>query len=592
MLSALKFVAGQTGVSMEDLETGVKKMEKTIQAAADGVPEAVAALAHLGTTAAQLKNLTTDQALVRLADGVAGIANPMTRAARAMEVFGKGGTSLLPMLNQGADSIRELILQANRLGLIKTEAEVREARELQKAFEMVTGSIGSVRNAIGAGLAPMIIELSKLAMPIIKDIKEWVKENRALFDTIALVGGGATLLGIGLVAVGGGVKLLAIAISPITTIVKTLTGALGFLLKAGLAINVANPFVIIGAAAVAGGVALLTMTDDGQAALGTLKEGFEAVSTVATTTWSGISKAVANGDFAGAIEIAMLGVSIGFETAIESLKISWRAFSGFFVSQFRSATTRVADLIDSTLHGFDTIRAGFRALSEQGGGAAAPLLSTLFTGGASTALTMFGPTGAGGGGLFGLGPAIGAPNLNASREQLAQQRYEFAREINRRVQEFRQANPGAALPAGLQRGVDLVRQHNADMANDPDLLHPAAHGPNRVTPGDMADADELRDRKEREQLDAASRARIAELRRQIQEAVAKIEMKAKVDKPDKAIQKTTDSAIGKSEIKGTFNPFGVWGMGAESLTDIAKKQLEETIEIRRNTEVRNAPAFG
>ncbi len=283
---------------MEDLETGVKKMEKTIQAAADGVPEAVAALAHLGTTAAQLKNLTTDQALVRLADGVAGIANPMTRAARAMEVFGKGGTSLLPMLNQGADSIRELILQANRLGLIKTEAEVREARELQKAFEMVTGSIGSVRNAIGAGLAPMIIELSKLAMPIIKDIKEWVKENRALFDTIALVGGGATLLGIGLVAVGGGVKLLAIAISPITTIVKTLTGALGFLLKAGLAINVANPFVIIGAAAVAGGVALLTMTDDGQAALGTLKEGFEAVSTVATTTWSGISKAVANGDFA------------------------------------------------------------------------------------------------------------------------------------------------------------------------------------------------------------------------------------------------------------------------------------------------------
>ncbi len=288
----------------------------------------------------------------------------------------------------------------------------------------------------------------------------------------------------------------------------------------------------------------------------------------------------------------MLGVSIGFETAIESLKISWRAFSGFFVSQFRSATTRVADLIDSTLHGFDTIGAGFRALSEQGGGAAAPLLSTLFTGGASTALTMFGPTGAGGGGLFGLGPAIGAPNLNASREQLDSSATSLRGRSIGACRSFDRLIQVPRSRPGCNGGWTSCGQHNADMANDPDLLHPAAHGPNRVTPGDMADADELRDRKEREQLDAASRARIAELRRQIQEAVAKIEMKAKVDKPDKAIQKTTDSAIGKSEIKGTFNPFGVWGMGAESLTDIAKKQLEETIEIRRNTEVRNAPAFG
>ena len=60
-LSELSFAADQCGVEMEALETGIRKMQKTIVSAAKGSSEAQEALGLLGLTIKDLDGLSPDE---------------------------------------------------------------------------------------------------------------------------------------------------------------------------------------------------------------------------------------------------------------------------------------------------------------------------------------------------------------------------------------------------------------------------------------------------------------------------------------------------------------------------------------------------
>src|ERR1035441_987110 len=80
-LGQLKYAAEQTGVSFEDMETGIKKMKKTIVAAAQGSGASQRALMLLGVSIKDLANLTPDQQFKLLADRISAIQDPTVRAA-------------------------------------------------------------------------------------------------------------------------------------------------------------------------------------------------------------------------------------------------------------------------------------------------------------------------------------------------------------------------------------------------------------------------------------------------------------------------------------------------------------------------------
>jgi hypothetical protein len=97
-LSELGYAAQISGSDMETLELGIRKMQKTLAAAALGSKAATDALAQLGLTVDDLRGLSPDQQFKLIADKLASIQSPAIRAALAMQIFGRNGTSLLPML--------------------------------------------------------------------------------------------------------------------------------------------------------------------------------------------------------------------------------------------------------------------------------------------------------------------------------------------------------------------------------------------------------------------------------------------------------------------------------------------------------------
>lgn len=109
VLAGFKLAADNAGSSLEGVGTGLKFLSKHI-ADSDQM------LAKLGITA---KDPT--EAMIQLADVFAGIDAPSQKAALAMQLFGRSGLDLLPMLSEGSDALREQIRQGTELSHVTSD---------------------------------------------------------------------------------------------------------------------------------------------------------------------------------------------------------------------------------------------------------------------------------------------------------------------------------------------------------------------------------------------------------------------------------------------------------------------------------------
>lgn len=87
-LSQLSYAAKKCGLDNETLETGIKRMQKTLYAAANGSQEARDALAAVGLTIEDINGLPVEEKLKAIADRIAAIGSPTKRAGAAMAIFG------------------------------------------------------------------------------------------------------------------------------------------------------------------------------------------------------------------------------------------------------------------------------------------------------------------------------------------------------------------------------------------------------------------------------------------------------------------------------------------------------------------------
>jgi serine/threonine protein kinase len=100
-LSGLKFAAEQSGASIETVETGIRNMQRVLLDVQQGSSTAATTLQMLGLNIQQLQTLSPEQQFLQMAQAISKVQDPSRQAALAMELFGKSGTQLLPMLQQG-----------------------------------------------------------------------------------------------------------------------------------------------------------------------------------------------------------------------------------------------------------------------------------------------------------------------------------------------------------------------------------------------------------------------------------------------------------------------------------------------------------
>lgn len=134
-LSALRFAAELSGVQAQELDKALGALSKRLSDAARGSGEAAEAFNSLDLDPAQFKS--ADEALFALADKFARLPDGVQKSALAATIFGEDlGARLVPLLNAGAEGLRAMTEEADRLGAVVStqaaEAAVRFNDELTR----------------------------------------------------------------------------------------------------------------------------------------------------------------------------------------------------------------------------------------------------------------------------------------------------------------------------------------------------------------------------------------------------------------------------------------------------------------------------
>ncbi|GIX04629.1 MAG: hypothetical protein KatS3mg114_0498 [Planctomycetaceae bacterium] len=329
-LSELGYAADQSGASIEMLEGGVRKMQKFLLDAAEGSTTAEQTLSRLGLSLSDLGSRSPEQQFELIADRLSQIQDPAIRAATAMEVFGKTGTSLLPLMQDGAKGIADLRQQARDLGLVISTEDAQAAEVFGDRLSDLWKVIKSGVFAIGAALAPLLQDLAIRATRIAKVTADWVRENKALIVTVfkiaaGVAAGGAALIVLGTLISGVGAAF-GVAASVITG-VGTVLGVIGTVIGALL-----SPIGLVTAAVVGLGAYLLYVSGTGSQALEWLADTFQSLKQDALAAWQGIGDALAAGDLALAAKILWLTLKMEWQKGIAFLQQHWIAFKEFFLS--------------------------------------------------------------------------------------------------------------------------------------------------------------------------------------------------------------------------------------------------------------------
>ena len=328
-LSTLGFAARQSGTDMETVEGAIRKMQKALVAGSEENIQAEATFESLGMSVEDLMALSPEQQFEALGSAIAAIPNPTARAGAALQVFGKSGTALLPLLHDFA----ELSDQAREFGLVASTEAADAADRLGDAMDLLHDVIGSVVKSVGSALAPVLTEWSVILARIGKQIKDFVAAHKPMIDLVFRVGVGLTIAGAAFVALGVAISGVGATLGTVATLVGGVTT---------LFAAIVSPIGLVVAGLTGLTTWFLTSTKAGSQALSFLGDAFRDLAKVATDAFKGIGDALKAGDIQLAGQILWAGLKVEWLKGTNYIKGVWSDWSTAIVATFRGVQFKIA----------------------------------------------------------------------------------------------------------------------------------------------------------------------------------------------------------------------------------------------------------
>jgi hypothetical protein len=312
------YAAAQTGASMEDVEAGVRKMSKAIFEAETGSKQAKESLASIGLTVADLKGLKPEEQFRLIAQHLNGVEDAGAKSAISMELLGKGGTALIPMMSELAEQTKRF----RSLGILIPAADIEAADKFGDTLDDLKKQVDRVITSVGAAVAQALQPFADGAKKILKTIIEWTNAHRPL--VIGVLAAGAALVAAGTAVIGLGLsfKIAGAAISGITSAFGLVTGAIGLLL---------NPITLVAVAIVGLAAYFAYTTGFADQAFTFLAAKFNQLKDTAVTAFGGIADALSAGDIQLAGQILWTGLQLLWTQGTQELQTKWLAFKAAMV---------------------------------------------------------------------------------------------------------------------------------------------------------------------------------------------------------------------------------------------------------------------
>lgn len=181
-LSALEYAAKQSGVSTESLDGALEKMARSMEKAAAAGSSGSNAYKTLGVavTDSNGKLRPTVDIMEDLAQKFASFKDGPEKTALAMQIFGRAGAEMVPLLNRGKDGIADLVAEATKLGLVIGADDAAAAKQFEESMNKIEGAAKGAANRLTTEMLPALQKL-------MANMRTSADDSTTLFNQLAQV---------------------------------------------------------------------------------------------------------------------------------------------------------------------------------------------------------------------------------------------------------------------------------------------------------------------------------------------------------------------------------------------------------------------
>jgi len=147
-LQEYRYAATQVGLSAEEMDQALSQLTRRAGEAANGTKAQAQAFEALGISVktANGELIPTGELIPIISDAMQKIENPAQRAAILMDLFGKSGQKLEPLLSGGSAAINNLRDAAHKLGIVLSSQQIQSADD-------AADKLAAVKTVLSANIA-------------------------------------------------------------------------------------------------------------------------------------------------------------------------------------------------------------------------------------------------------------------------------------------------------------------------------------------------------------------------------------------------------------------------------------------------------
>ena len=143
------YILAQSGASIDSLGVSMKTLNSAILGGGDS---AVAAFDQLGLKLTDLQGLSQEDAFGKVVDAFQRMPQDARKSALAVQLFGRQGQTLMPLLNTSAEGMAELRANTERLGFVMSDSMVDAGVKFGDTLDDLKRTGDGLKNTLGYAL--------------------------------------------------------------------------------------------------------------------------------------------------------------------------------------------------------------------------------------------------------------------------------------------------------------------------------------------------------------------------------------------------------------------------------------------------------
>ncbi len=161
VLEGWSVALGETGLNAHALAQGMRTLSKEMLGLQQGSEKSIENFQRLGFTWDQIDNAgnNTEQMIRTIADKFKEMPDGAEKSRMAMELFGRAGLQLIPILNQGAIGLDQARQKAIDFGLVLTDQERNALSKYDDALDDAKLALEGFKTQVAAAFAPALTSL-------------------------------------------------------------------------------------------------------------------------------------------------------------------------------------------------------------------------------------------------------------------------------------------------------------------------------------------------------------------------------------------------------------------------------------------------